>query len=301
MTPAGRDPRDIAVETGMEAANDYVPDGTIVTADLAASAVTAAKIAANAVTTVKIIDNAVTTAKIIDNAVTTPKIIDNAVTNAKLAGIAAGSIKGGDAAGDPADIDMSTDAFVLFGKGAGALPVAAAITGDVDVASTGASTIGANKVVTAHILDANVTSPKIALSVPVTGDFTQSPGVGFYYIINLPDVGGANPNDTTEIEITPNRKILVLDAHILKTDGANGANNNTVRLLNQANPITEALDMQTAGPAAASLVDNERVSFFTFDDAYTTIDPATDTLKLSVTKAGGNEGVRVVVLCVPVA
>ena len=57
---------------------------SILTAMIAAGAVTTAKIDAKAVTTAKIDDKAVTTAKIDDKAVTTDKIDDKAVTTAKI-------------------------------------------------------------------------------------------------------------------------------------------------------------------------------------------------------------------------
>lgn len=57
---------------------------SILTAMIAAEAVTTAKIADSAVTTNKINDKAVTTAKIDDKAVTTAKIDDKAVTTAKI-------------------------------------------------------------------------------------------------------------------------------------------------------------------------------------------------------------------------
>lgn len=61
-----------------------LPVGSISTAEIADSAITADKIASNAVTNAKLADNAVTTAEIADNAVTNAKIADNAITTAEI-------------------------------------------------------------------------------------------------------------------------------------------------------------------------------------------------------------------------
>jgi hypothetical protein len=66
-----------------------VPAGSVATAAIADSAITADKIASNAVTEAKINDSAVTTAKINNSAVTTDKINNLAVTAEKLASGAA--------------------------------------------------------------------------------------------------------------------------------------------------------------------------------------------------------------------
>jgi hypothetical protein len=55
----------------------------------------------------------VVAANITDANVTTAKIADNAVTSAKLAGMTAGTIKIGDASGDPADLAVGTAGQLL--------------------------------------------------------------------------------------------------------------------------------------------------------------------------------------------
>lgn len=63
--------------------------GSVDTAQLAASAVTAAKLATDAVETAKVKNGAVTAAKLATDAVETAKVKDAAVTPAKLGGLAA--------------------------------------------------------------------------------------------------------------------------------------------------------------------------------------------------------------------
>jgi hypothetical protein len=67
--------------TGISAGG--LPDGCIVTADIADNNVTTAKIDNISVTEIKIADNNVTTTKIADNTITTAKIVNGAVTAAK--------------------------------------------------------------------------------------------------------------------------------------------------------------------------------------------------------------------------
>jgi hypothetical protein len=59
-------------------------DGTIVSSQITANAITTSLLNTAAVTTAKIADNAVTTTQISSNAISTDKIIDSAVTTAKL-------------------------------------------------------------------------------------------------------------------------------------------------------------------------------------------------------------------------
>lgn len=74
---------------GAQDSNAPLPGGAIANtsisdAELAADAVTTAKIAADAVTTAKIATDAVTTAKVASNAITTAKVANGAITSAKL-------------------------------------------------------------------------------------------------------------------------------------------------------------------------------------------------------------------------
>src|SRR5262245_17083789 len=70
--------------TGVAAVEATVPNASVGTPQLKASAVTAGKIAANAVTNVKIANSAVTNAKIGTNAITNSKLAGGAVTSAKV-------------------------------------------------------------------------------------------------------------------------------------------------------------------------------------------------------------------------
>ena len=72
-------------------------------------------------------------------------VSDNDITNAKLANMAANTIKVRDAnsSGDPSDKAL-TDTQILIGDGTGF--TAAALSGDVTMANTGATTIAANSV-----------------------------------------------------------------------------------------------------------------------------------------------------------
>ena len=62
--------------------------------------------------------------------------------------------------GDDIIMATNTDAYMLVADGTSYNPVA--ITGDITLANTGVTSIGAGKVITAKILDANVTNAKLA-------------------------------------------------------------------------------------------------------------------------------------------
>ncbi len=99
-------------------------------------------------------------------------IAADAVTNTKLANIAQGSIKVGGALNAPTDLVAKTDKQILIGDGTDIKSVA--VTGDVTIANTGATTIGAGKVL-ATMLAANsqpittaLADPGDAGAIPVT-------------------------------------------------------------------------------------------------------------------------------------
>ena len=87
-----------------------ITDGTIISNDLANSAVTNAKLSDNAVTTAKLTNNSVTSAKIADNNITTTKLADNSVTAAKIAPNIVSSINGVN--NDGGNIDLVAGANV---------------------------------------------------------------------------------------------------------------------------------------------------------------------------------------------
>ena len=74
--------------------------------------------------------------RIATDAVTTAKVQDNAITLAKMAGLATGNVIIGDASGDPAAVDMSTDGEILIGD-ATAGATSQAITGVIALTKAG--------------------------------------------------------------------------------------------------------------------------------------------------------------------
>ena len=110
-----------------------VADGSVSTAKIADSAITAAKIADGTVVAAEIASDAITTAKILDANVTAAKIASSAITTDKIAAGAVTAAKlGNDISLTPADGSIS------------------------------AAKIASDAVTTAKILDANVTTAKIA-------------------------------------------------------------------------------------------------------------------------------------------
>jgi hypothetical protein len=127
-----------------------IKDGGIVTAELAADAVTSAKIA----------DDAVTSDHIATNAVVTDSITDANVTLAKIANAAANTVIVRDAnSSGVLSAKAVADTQLLIGDGTGF--TAATLSGDVSMANDGAVTIANNAVETAMISDNNVTAAKI--------------------------------------------------------------------------------------------------------------------------------------------
>lgn len=105
--------------------------------------------------------NSVATADIQNLAVTTAKIDNLAVTNGKLAADAVTNVKVAAAAA----IDFSKLAALASGNiivgSAGTVPTSVAMSGDVAIIASGATTIQANAVTTAKIIDAAVTTAKL--------------------------------------------------------------------------------------------------------------------------------------------
>lgn len=98
------------------------------------------------------------------DSVTTAKIEDNAVTLAKMAGLAKGKIIYGDASGNPADIELgSADGRMLVGDTTNGV-AAVDMSGDATITKAGALTIANDAIITAKILDANVTPAKLSAS-----------------------------------------------------------------------------------------------------------------------------------------
>jgi hypothetical protein len=191
----------VSVEGDGTAANPYkVKDLGIVTAKLAANAVTNAKIADNAITGNKIQDGQVDSADLAGNAVRTMHINNGAVTNAKIAtptvGHAVGTLG--------TDVNYSSATTTLGGSttlnipnasaanrgaltssdwttfnnklgttlpstniwvgNASSVATAVSMAGDATISNTGLLTISNNAVTTPKILDGQVTNVKLANS-----------------------------------------------------------------------------------------------------------------------------------------
>ena len=172
-------------------------DDAVATANIIDANVTTAKIADSNITTAKIADSGVTTAKINDNAVTLAKmagITRGSIIHGDASGDPAALAKGSantvltsdgtdlsyttitsamitDGTIVNADISASaaiahskladvTSAQILVGNGSN-VPTSVAMSGDIGIDNTGATTIQASAVETAMIADANVTYAKI--------------------------------------------------------------------------------------------------------------------------------------------
>lgn len=126
--------------------------------------------------------------KLIPNdTIDTAKIIDDVVTNDKLANIARGSVKVGGASDAPTDLDAKTSGRILVGDGTDIASVA--VSGDATLASSGALTIGNDKVTTVKIIDGAVTPSKLdsnakRFSITVPIDFSSASRLGG--TINIP-------------------------------------------------------------------------------------------------------------------
>ena len=159
---------------------DKIADNNITTAKILNANVTTDKIAADAINGTKIADDvidsehyvagsidaehlasdSVTTDKILNANVTTDKIADANVTLAKIADQAANTVLVRDAnTAGVVSAKAVADTQILIGDGTGF--TAAALSGDVTMANTGAVTIANDAVETAMIADSNVTTAKI--------------------------------------------------------------------------------------------------------------------------------------------
>lgn len=151
-----------AVDTTTGARLDAIEaNNWVTTARVTDSNITTAKIADLNVTTGKINDLAVTAGKLAADAVTTVKILDGNVTLAKHANMATDKLLGRDSASSGVPEELSVGGGLEF-TGSGGVQ-RSALTGDVTAsAGSGATTIAADTVVTAKILNGNVTNAKLA-------------------------------------------------------------------------------------------------------------------------------------------
>jgi len=85
-----------------------------------------------------------------------------AVENTMIAAAAGTVLVGTKTSGDVTALDISAEGAMALGQGTGETAAAYAMSGDVTMTKGGVTAIGANKVLTAMIADANVTNAKLA-------------------------------------------------------------------------------------------------------------------------------------------
>jgi hypothetical protein len=328
---AGRDPHDIAVETGVMESDDYVGPGSILTADIADQAVTVGKMAnladgkllvgngSNRPVAVSVTGDVV----VANTGVAT--IQEGAVEDSMIEGLAAGQFiigvdgtaannlkttLSGDIAVDGTGAvtiqegavedsmieGLAAGQFIIGVDGTAANNLKTTLSGDIAVDGTGAVTIQADAIETAMIADNQVTTAKTALGAIQTADVANpgvSPSPESVWVINYAD--GA----TGDIDIYVPLNFLITDITAKKITGDDGGNANLVQVVNLGNGnITDALNMNLAGGAPATAGD---VMLFSIIDSTYTALSAGDTLRVAVTHNGGNSNVQIVVRGIPTA
>jgi len=196
----------------------HIADGTIVDADINASAAIAkTKISGTAITAAD--TGTVTSTLIADGTIVNGDINASAgIAHTKLANITAGS--------------------VLMGN-ASAVPTATAITGDVTISSTGVTTISAGAVVTADIADSAVTSAKIADGAIVDGDINASAAIADTKLATISTAGKVSNSATTATSSNSASAIVARDA-----SGNFSAGTITASLSGNATTATTATNAQ---------------------------------------------------------
>ena len=94
--------------------------------------------------------------------ITTAKLDDGSVTNVKVDSAAAIA---------HSKLASLTDTYILVGNGSN-VPTAVDVTGDVTITNAGVTAIGTDKVLTANILDDNVTADKLADTAVTPAEYT---------------------------------------------------------------------------------------------------------------------------------
>lgn len=280
---AGRDPHDIAVETGVMESDDYVGPGSILTADIADQAVTVGKMA-----------NLADGKLLVGNGSNRPVAVsvtgDVVVANTGVATIQEGAVE------DSMIEGLAAGQFIIGVDGTAANNLKTTLSGDIAVDGTGAVTIQADAIETAMIADNQVTTAKTALGAIQTADVANpgvSPSPESVWVINYAD--GA----TGDIDIYVPLNFLITDITAKKITGDDGGNANLVQVVNLGNGnITDALNMNLAGGAPATAGD---VMLFSIIDSTYTALSAGDTLRVAVTHNGGNSNVQIVVRGIPTA
>ena len=120
--------------TGAKIADDaigseHIADDAITSALIADGAVTTALIGADAVTNAKIADDAINSEHYTDGSIDTAHIADDQVTLAKMAGLARGKLIVGDASGNPSALAVGSANYVLTSDGTDTAWAAAAAGG----------------------------------------------------------------------------------------------------------------------------------------------------------------------------
>ena len=154
-------------------------------------------------------------------------IAADAVTNAKLANMTRGTIKVGGGSNAPTDLDAKTSGQILVGDGTDIVSVA--ISGDATLASSGALTIandaveqamiaddavGADQlassaVVTASIVDANVTHAKFQSIATMTVVGRTAAGTGVTSAVSILDEDDMSTNSATALATQQSIKAYV--------------------------------------------------------------------------------------------
>tara|TARA_R110000851_G_scaffold114339_6_gene239622 strand:+ start:8517 stop:10358 length:1842 start_codon:yes stop_codon:yes gene_type:complete len=140
-----------------------IKDGGVVTAELADDAITTAKIANDAVGAEQLADNAVVTANITASAVSLAKIANQAANTVLVRDANSSGVVSAKAV---------TDTQILIGDGTGF--TAAALSGDVTMTNAGVVAIGATKVVNSMLADDAVGADELAANAVVTASIVDN-------------------------------------------------------------------------------------------------------------------------------
>ena len=136
-----------------------------------------------------------------------------------------------------------------------------------------------------------------AARAPFTGDGTRQAAGLYGFVVDTGAFTAAGPVDRV-ITMPAGINFTVLDGLVIKTNGANGANANTVDVANGpgvGSPILTQMNMQTADSAGGALDDTDVGRFTGVNDANAVV-AAGDSIVVRVTRVGGDASCLVVVL-----
>jgi len=229
----------------------------------------------------------VTVTSIVDTSIIPDGAITNAKVNAaaaiawsKMAALTEGNLLLGSAANVATVTDFSADAQIGIGDGTTFNSVA--VSGDIAIDNTGATTIQAGAVDEAMI-NPNTLTGTVAANV---ADANVIGGLPQLFRINT--AGGATAN--TDVTVT--HKIRVIDAWVV--NNAAGTTSDTIQVLNSTSAITNAIDISGGDKTVARAGE--------IDDAAHEI-AAAGTLRITETDGGGSDSpaTTVYILAVRVA